>query len=353
MNADFYKQIFDDLPEGAAICDPAHSIIDVNKTFEKLSGFCGEEIKGKDLREIIKSTKGTCTVCQEEGENEAYRLGELLDSGNKLTCIRINRSKTPENNIIYLVIPFSNIAFLNQAHIDFVSTVSHELRTPLTSIKGFADTLLGAGNSLSGEQRARFISIIKSQVDRLTRLVENLLTVSRLEARQTRTIYRAVDLNNTIDSILCNIQHKSAGHNIEVNILPGLPSVWADTDKLEQVLTNLVDNAVKYSNPGTTVSIDAGFVREDADMIEIKVKDQGFGIPQEHLPGIFNKFSRIDSPLTRQVQGTGLGLYITKSLVKSMNGDITVQSSDKGTVFTIKLPAASPEIYTQQKFQEI
>ncbi|OGI04205.1 MAG: hypothetical protein A2Y25_08860 [Candidatus Melainabacteria bacterium GWF2_37_15] len=351
MKIELYKQIFENLPEGVAICDAQQSIIDVNKNFEKLTKFSREELIGTSLLDIIKFTKEACNVCEED-DNDAYQIGELKDKDNKLTCIRINQSKTAEKNIIYLVIPFSSIAFLNQAHIDFVSTVSHELRTPLTSIKGFADTLLSAGNSLTQEQQIRFIGIIKSQVDRLTRLVENLLTVSKLEAKQSKPIYKAVEVKKMVESILCSIQHKAKNHKIEVNILPSLPPVWADTDKLEQVLMNLVDNAVKYSNPGTMVNIEAGFVPNDTDTIEIKVKDQGFGIPKEHISKIFTKFSRIDSPLTRGVQGTGLGLYITKSLVQSMKGDIVVESSDKGSMFTLTLPVASPEIYTQQKFQE-
>lgn len=351
MEAKLYKQIFNDLPEAAVICDKNKIILDVNTVFESVSKYHKNDLIGKKLNDIIKFTKEACNVCQEEG-NESYQIGELQDSENKLSCIRINTTKTFDNKYIYLIIPFSSMAFLNQAHIDFVSTVSHELRTPLTSIKGFADTLLSSGNSLSSEQKTRFIGIIKTQVDRLTRLVENLLTVSKLEARQAKPIYKAVEINKMVDSVLCGIQHKSKNHKIQVNLMSNLPPVWADTDKLEQVMMNLIDNAIKYSNQGTIVNIDAGFVRGNTDMIEIKVKDQGFGIPQEHLSKVFTKFSRIDSPLTRQVQGTGLGLYITKSLVKSMKGEIFAESSENGSTFTIQLPAASAEIYTKQKFQE-
>ena len=266
---DFYKEIVDVLPEGIIICDSEHVIIDINKNFEKLSGFSKNELKGKNFLEIIKLSKETCTVCkteeqEENSTNSNYQLGELKDKNNKLICIRINHSVTKENNIIYLIIPFSNIAFLNQAHIDFVSTVSHELRTPLTSIKGFADTLLSAGSRLNSEQQPKFITIIKSQVDRLTRLVENLLTVSKLEARQSKPIYKEIKVKNIIENVLYNIQHKAREHKIEINIHQNLPPVWADSDKLEQVLMNLVDNAVKYSNPGTIVNI-------DADMVKVKM----------------------------------------------------------------------------------
>jgi len=355
---DFYKEIIDNLPEGVAVCDSGKNIIEVNRNLEKISGYTREELINKDVFDVIRpSSKDACTVCQEmEGTDDptspAYQLGELKDKNDKLICVRISQSVTKAGNIVYLVIPFSDIAFLNQAHIDFVSTVSHELRTPLTSIKGFADTLLSAGDNLSKDQQVRFISIIKSQIDRLTRLVENLLTVSKIEAKSSKTIYKAVDIDKMVESVLYNLQHKSKEHEIEVNILPNLPPVWADADKLEQVMMNLVDNAIKYSKAGTIVTIEAKFKKNDAEKIQIDVKDQGFGIPEEFLTKIFNKFSRIDNPLTREVQGTGLGLYITKSLVKSMKGDIKATSDDEGSNFTITLPAVSPETHTKQRFRE-
>ncbi|HSA06187.1 MAG TPA: ATP-binding protein [Candidatus Gastranaerophilales bacterium] len=355
---DFYKKIIENLPEGVAICNSEHKIIEVNAKFEKISGYLKEELVDKNVFEVIRpSSKEACAVCQEMNEQEdqtnlTYQLGELKDKNEKLNCVRINKTVIKENYIIYLVIPFSDIVFLNQAHLDFVSTVSHELRTPLTSIKGFAETLLAAGDNLTKEQRIRFISIIKSQTDRLARLVENLLTVSKLEAKSSKTIYKAINSKEMIDTILNNLQHKAKEHKIEVNILPNLPPIWGDSDKLEQVMMNLVDNALKYSKPATIVTIEAGFAQNNTDKIEIKIKDQGFGIPEEFLTKIFTKFSRIDNPLTRQVQGTGLGLYITKSLVKSMKGDITATSNDKGSVFKLTLPVASAEMQAQQRFQE-
>ncbi len=354
---DFYKEIIDNLPEGVAVCDDKNNIIEVNRNFEKISGYTRKELVGMEVFEVIRpSSKETCAVCHEVEEPEEkksdFQLGELKDKDDQLVCVRVSQSMTASNNIIYLVIPFSEIAFLNQAHLDFVSTVSHELRTPLTSIKGFADTLLNAGDNLKKEQQIRFISIIKSQIDRLTRLVENLLTVSKLEAKDSKTIYKAVEIEKIVESVLYNLSHKSKEHKIEVNILPNLPSAWADADKLEQVMMNLVDNAVKYSKPGTTVSIEAGFAENDLDRVQVNVKDQGVGIPEEFLSKVFTKFSRIDNPLTREVQGTGLGLYITKSLVKSMKGDITAESNDQGTTFKVILPAISYETHTQQRFQE-
>ncbi len=358
LEKNFYKNIYDNFPEGIIVCDSDGKIIDVNKNFELLTGFSKNELLGKNFSDFIKSEKDSCSQCTQKLENhglqniKTHSIGEMRNKEDKLTCIRINFSITRDNKVIYIIIPLSDVAFLNQAHVDFVSTVSHELRTPLTSIKGFADTLLQSGSQLSAEQQNRFLNIIKSQVDRLTRLVENLLTVSKLESKRDKSIFKAIELPNFFKNILYNVQQKAQDHKIEVKIMPNLPPVWADSDKFEQIMTNLVDNAIKYSNGGTTVKIEARFIAGNTDFIEINVVDQGVGIPEEHISKIFSKFSRIDNALTRQVQGTGLGLYITKSLVESMEGKISLKSDGSGSTFTVILPVATYEKQIKQKFQE-
>jgi signal transduction histidine kinase len=143
-----------------------------------------------------------------------------------------------------------------------------------------------------------------------------------------------------------NLTEKAAHHSIVTRVPPGLPPVWADADRLEQILTNLIDNAIKYSPSETTVTVSARLIERTADtqeMVEFAVNDEGAGIPAEQLPEIFTKFSRLDNPLVRQTEGTGLGLYITKSLVLNLGGSITVDSVPGATVFTVRLPAASLE----------
>jgi two-component system phosphate regulon sensor histidine kinase PhoR len=241
--------------------------------------------------------------------------------------------------IIYIV----QASSVQQAQTEFVSTVSHELRTPLTSIKGFADTILRAGDRLDSSQQRRYISIIKDQADRLTRLVEDLLSVSRLESKKMQLTIRAIDLAESVQRVLRNLADKAAEHRILNSIPAGMPPVWADGDRLEQILTNLIDNAIKYSPPRTTVTITAREIRSDRSMVEFTVSDQGVGIASEHLPEIFSKFSRLDNPLVRQTEGTGLGLYITRSLVIALGGEIAVASSPGNTSFTVRLPAATLE----------
>lgn len=258
---------------------------------------------------------------------------------NNFTILKKSGQPAGQLIIFYMVQAHS----VQQAQTEFVSTVSHELRTPLTSIKGFADTILRAGDRLDHGQQRRYVGIIKDQADRLTRLVEDLLAVSRMESKKLQLTIRAIDLKEAIQRVHRNLAEKARHHKFIEIIPPGLPPVWADADRLEQILTNLIDNAIKYSPADTTVRIVVRDVPGTPEMVEFSISDQGVGIPQEHLPEIFSKFSRLDNPLTRQTEGTGLGLYITRSLVLALGGQIKVSSSPGSTTFTVQLPAASLE----------
>jgi two-component system phosphate regulon sensor histidine kinase PhoR len=236
---------------------------------------------------------------------------------------------------------------------DFVSTVSHEFRTPLTSIKGFADTMIRYGANLPADQQKRFLQIIKDQADRLIRLVENVLTATRTGKLHQELAYQPIDVVKMLDRVIQTVQGKQTeARDIRLTLPPGatLPKVWADQDKLEQVLLNLVDNAVKYSPNKKPVTVKAQMLAEPGDVIEIRIIDQGVGISAEHLPKLFSQFSRIDNPLTREVDGTGLGLYITKSLVLEMGGTIDVASiPGEGSTFRITFPVATPERQAQHQ----
>ncbi len=240
---------------------------------------------------------------------------------------------------------------LEQAQLDFISTVSHELRTPLTSIRGFADTLLSSYDKLSPEQREKFLHIIKDQSNRLIKLVENLLTVSKMQSDKDLLIYKSVDVPSFVDSVVQMIKLKYKTHNYECNFAKNLPKILVDTDKFQQILLNIIDNASKYSPEGSKVKID---VKQnfDENTVSISVQDNGIGISKEDIGKIFNKFSRIDSPLTRKIYGNGLGLYITKTLVEKMNGKISVESDNNGSCFTVCFKAATPEDSGIKKIKE-
>jgi signal transduction histidine kinase len=352
FSEEFYKTIVENNPNGIVICDENFKIIYCNNQIKALSGFDFGELKNKKINHIIMFEN------DDGSESSSFTShGKLKIRNNENIFIKIDYKKlkiNSKNLYIIMISPLSETVCLNQAHLDFVSTVSHELRTPLTSIKGFADTLLTAQDRLSKEHQQRFLNIIKNQIDRLSRLVENLLTVSRLESKKSKSIFKAVSLKSLIEPVVQILQEKFPDHIFEIQIEKNLPKLWVDSDKLEQVMTNLIDNAAKYSKPKTKITIKAQFREGHPDFIQIKVIDQGTGISENNLSKIFTKFSRIDNPLTREVQGTGIGLYITKTIVESMGGKIYAESSSNegGSVFTVELPAATVEKYTGEKFVE-
>ena len=223
---------------------------------------------------------------------------------------------------------------------EFISTVSHELRTPLTSIRGFSQTLLNSWDKIDDENKKKFIKIIEEQSNRLIHLVENVLSVSKMNA--DTEILKKVGVNEAIKKTLPLFTEQYKTKNFRLNLKPDLPPARLDEDKFQQILTNLIDNAAKYSADNKTVTV----VTELAgNMITIKIKDEGVGIRKEDFDKLFKKFSRLENHLTSTTQGNGLGLYITKELVEKMNGEISFESEEgKGTTFIVKLP-----IYNQEE----
>ncbi len=227
----------------------------------------------------------------------------------------------------------------NSIQDEFISTVSHEMRTPLTSIRGFSQTLLSSWDRIDDENKKKFIKIIEEQSGRLINLVENILTLSRANAGSL--VMKKVFVNASIKSIIPMFQEQYKKHKIIFAPQKDLPPVRLDDDKLQQIMTNLIDNGCKYSQEGSTVLISTETKGEE---VIIKVKDEGVGIRAEDREKLFKKFSRIENHLTSKTQGNGLGLYITKQLVEKMDGKITFESEqDKGTIFIVSFPVYNEE----------
>lgn len=244
---------------------------------------------------------------------------------------------------------YNNI--IMQSDNDFISTVSHELRTPLTSIRGFAQTMLSSWDKLDDDTKKKFLKIIEEQSNRLITLVENMLSVNKLQMVSDKFVYKSHSAKLLIEPILQMIKLQYKMHKFESKFLKNIPDIYVDADKFQQIMTNLIENAAKYSPEGSVVNVIVDF-SGDNDFVSIKVIDEGIGINSKDLEKIFTKFSRIDNPLTRKVQGSGLGLYITKSLVTKMGGTIKVESSEKGSVFEVLLPFANIENQAKKSFRE-
>jgi PAS domain S-box-containing protein len=228
---------------------------------------------------------------------------------------------------------------LDELRSDFVSTVSHELRTPLAAIYGAALTLQRADLRLEGEQREKLLAMISDESDRLARTVNDILWASRLDAARLQISIGSHDPEELTRTVVEAARvHKPSEIDLSLAFEPGLPPVAADPDKVRQVLTNLVDNAIKYSPDGGPVDVEV--TRRD-HALRFSVRDEGLGIAQAEQRRIFDKFYRVDPNLTRGVGGTGLGLYICRELVRRMNGKIWVDSREhEGSRFTFELPVA-------------
>jgi signal transduction histidine kinase len=225
---------------------------------------------------------------------------------------------------------------LDQMKSDFIAITSHELRTPITAIRGFVKTLQRNQDRLSPDQLDSFMEVIDRQSARLARLVEDLLFVSRIEAGTVRFEAEPVDLARFLAETGDSLGPESRTR-IQVDVQPPGATVRTDPHRLDQILRNLVENALKFSPPGAPVQIDA-VVRDD--WFQISVTDQGIGIPLEDLPRIFDRFHQVGQAMTREQEGAGLGLYITKRLVEAMGGTVSVTSvPEQGSTFRVWLPA--------------
>lgn len=226
---------------------------------------------------------------------------------------------------------------LNQIKSDFVSTVSHELRTPLTSVQGYVSLLYDGDAGHLNSQQKEFLGIIKDEGERLTRLINDLLDISKIEAGKIQMVFENFSLADFINRYRKEIKSMAAERNIKVDVHcpKKLTVIKADPDKIKQIFDNLISNAIKFSSKNTTLKI---LIKEIPDCIQVDVADEGIGIAKNNLENIFEKFQRVDSKMTRKTGGTGLGLAITKHLVEVHGGNIWVKSKlGEGSTFSFTL----------------
>jgi len=227
-----------------------------------------------------------------------------------------------------------------QTRREFIANVSHELRTPLTNVKSYAETIISAGDELPGELRNNFMGVIVSEADRMTRIVKDLLTLSKfdygkMEMNITRFAF-AEAVNNVYKAVALDAQNH--GHEFTLDCPEDLPEVNGDRERIEQVVMNVVSNAIKYTADGGRITITAG---TSGKSVFVKVSDNGVGIPEKDLPNLFERFYRVDKARSRATGGTGLGLSIAKEILAQHKGDIRIESVyGEGTDVTVTLPAA-------------
>jgi two-component system phosphate regulon sensor histidine kinase PhoR len=219
---------------------------------------------------------------------------------------------------------------------DFISSVSHELRTPLTSIKAYAETMLHDKN-MPEETKIEFLQVINEESERLTNLINGILEISRIESGTIEITRAQVNMTSVVSRAVTGLEHLAGKKNIhlETSIAEHLPELLGDETKIHSMVTNLVNNAIKFTPENGHIAVSA---QVNNDELVIKVSDNGMGIPKEDLTKIFGRFYRVHRP-GKEIQGTGLGLAIVKEVVLRHDGRIDVESEvDKGSTFTVYLP---------------
>lgn len=229
----------------------------------------------------------------------------------------------------------------------FTSIISHELKTPVALIKGYAQTLARPDAEWDGETARQGLEIIEEEADRLEALINNLLDVSRIQAQGLKLDYAYVNLVDLINKVADAYQYQTDQHQIEVDVPEDFPTIWGDSERLRQVLTNLMGNAIKYSPNGGLIRIGGWtdvIAATGKPQVVLYVADEGIGIPKDELAHIFDRFYRIDTTLGRRTAGAGLGLFLCKAIVEAHGGQIWARAEpSKGTTFTFSLPIHAAE----------
>jgi len=275
---------------------------------------------------VNKGNKSTITIQTKLEEPKIVKIDVALLKIDGLTV-----------GAVMLMQDITELHKLEQMRSDFAANVSHELKTPLTSIKGFVETLLEGAVEDSGTAK-RFLEIIRIETDRLSRLINDILSLSEIELKKGNTFSKRINISAILIDTIEMMKSHARAKEISLGHYFANDEVWlnANTDRIKQMAINLIDNAIKYTPQGGSITV---LLENPGDRIILRVKDTGIGIAKEHIPRIFERFYRVDKGRSRTMGGTGLGLAIVKHIVKSLNGHIEVNSDPgKGTEFVIHIP---------------
>jgi two-component system phosphate regulon sensor histidine kinase PhoR len=335
------EAIFNSMVEGLLLLDESGRVQLANRAFSNLFELRGE-LAGKTILEVLRLHE-LAEMVECLGPDLPWTSREIRLPGIVELWLRISAAAilSPEGVRQGTILVFHNLTRLKQlerTREEFIANVSHELRTPLSHIKGYVETLLdGARND--PEVSSRFLETIARNAERLQLLIEDLLTISELESGRVKLNLRAVELRPVVAKVFDDFKSHAEARTIALsNEVPEI-LVRADAGRVEQVLSNLVDNAVKYGRPGGRVTVGAR-KSEDAKA-EIFVKDDGAGLPAEALERVFERFYRLDKGRAREQGGTGLGLSIVKHIVQGHGGRVWAKSEPgNGATFYFTLPTA-------------
>ena len=331
--------VFNSMIEGVILVDKTGRIVSINPPIEKIFGVSGKEVEGKIFLEAIRN-------------NDAYEvINSVLTKAMPLSVelslvlpvrgiFEVNAVPIFDDNAasgcLAVIHDITEIRRLEIVRSDFVANVSHELKTPLTSIKGFVETLL-EGALEDKENNRQFLEIIQDHAQRLDNLVNDLLSLSHLESKEIALKKESFNLRQLVDGVILGFASQLKKKNIVIkNDLPADIFITADRNRIEQVATNLIDNAIKFNKEKGSIRI---FADESGGKVKITVEDFGIGIPDKDIPRIFERFYRVDKARSRRLGGTGLGLSIVKHIIELHGGNSGVESIEGlGSKFWFILP---------------
>ena len=300
----------------------------------------GDHIEGVDVRLAIRHPAAAEQLTG-AATSEGGARTELVGIGGPDRLWAMAVTPLADGSRLVRLSDQSQARAIEQARVDFVANASHELRTPLATLLGFLETLTDDA-SVDPETRQRFLGIMFDEATRMRSLVDDLMSLSRIESERFAVPRQPVSLMPLIEEVRAAVAHlvEQRGAKIVVDNRAGAATVLGDGPQLAQMLNNLVVNALKYGRPGTPVSV---VIEEAGDLVRICVIDQGEGIPAEHIPRLTERFYRVDAGRSRSVGGTGLGLAIVKHIVLRHRGRLEIQSTvGEGTTVQVYLPRAEP-----------
>jgi two-component system phosphate regulon sensor histidine kinase PhoR len=344
---DYLQTLLKGMAEGVLVVNDRGHIIMINSTLRKFFSL-STEIVDKTTLEFVRNAEleGAIQEAIRDGKNSSFELIHP-SSSNKTFEVNVVGIPSPSeerhkegnamSGAIAVFHDISRLKELEKIRQDFVANVSHELRTPLTTIKGYTETLLDG--ALKEEVAPQFLQVIQKHTDRLAKIVEDLLTLSKIESKEFQLKKEKLYLSELIDDVLDFVKEGAKKKKIAIDVVHISSSLIIEGDRniIEQILINLLDNAIKYGREGGKITISAN--QKDQNEIEVSVRDNGIGIPQEDLPRIFERFYRVDKGRSQELGGTGLGLSIVKHLVSAHSGKVWAESQlGEGSTFYFTLP---------------
>jgi two-component system phosphate regulon sensor histidine kinase PhoR len=334
------ETLFNSMIEGLLLLDENERIQLANRAFVQLFGVT-VDVHGKTVLEVLRQHELAKLVekvaAQKQVLGHELKLGGLSERWLQINAAAIFNGEGKQQGTILVFHDLTRLKQLERTREEFVANVSHELRTPLSLIKGYTETLLDGAKD-NPEVETKFLQTIQRNSERLQFLIEDLLTISELESGRLKMNLQSVRLRSLVDRVLEDFKTQAESRRVELkNEVPDV-TARADSDRLQQVLGNLIGNAIKYGRNDGHVGVTGHL--SNGNSIELCVQDDGPGIPPESLERVFERFYRVDKARSREQGGTGLGLSIVKHIVQSHGGKVWAKSElGKGAAFYFTLPA--------------